>query len=1401
MDYEPSKYLEYFEIDEGYYPEINESSIKDPKNKWQYTFPHKDIVGLLKMTERALSRSEKKSLWLEGSYGTGKSRILWMMQNLLSCPEADFDAYFDEYDNLRGEIDLRERLRTIRKGKIITAARYATGDITSTRKLIFAVFESLSAALKKGGCKFDGAKTLRGKIASWLESDRANLEMFRAKIQKPEYRMSATLASRSAEEIIERLKNPNAEVSLLVEDILKLGEREGILAFNINMKELTEWIAEVIAENDLKAIILFWDEFSKFFGNNRNNLDEFQRLAELSNIASFYLVIATHESQSLAGEGDQAFRIVSDRFTHMNITMPDNIALELVGHALKVKDVAKTEWEYISAALRERTAEPRKTVMDFVKIRDEKILTDILPIHPITVILLKNLASYFASNQRSIFNFIKNSDPNIKAFQEFIATKSPEDGDLLTIDYLWNFFYESGTDEHGGNVGRMNLKPSIRAILDSYTLNKDSLNLDEQVVFKTILLFQAIDQESGGSVDLFHPTEKNLELAFTGVADMENGRAVTIANDLVRKEFLFKKPSRPGEPDTFAAMALGGDFAEIERLKKSIAETVKTAELVENAKLLETITLTAAQKFRYVLYAVTADNFTLTINRITNEREDYHIKTVVCFARNEDEQNRIYNLVGGAVRNERYHRLVFIDASSNLINREVFTRWIENAANEKYWRSKEPSLADKMQNNAADCLKEWYNSFADGSFVYYPATKNPSDERNGISCQSADKITEELKDNVRRLYPYSFDSANITDTLFLSTNLKRLSEAGIKQEEFSMLKANSIKIVLRDAWQMSDKYWEVYPHANISRLKIKLDALIKSGIEKNSNISFDDIFSWLIERGFMPVNIYAFLTGFLLKEYAGDPYRFSAGIDGNLGGAMSVQKLAECINDSIKQALSPIRNYRPKYLEIMSPNQRQFMEFASEIFGVAEDVSIEQSAQKLRLKLKNLGYPLWCYVDAAQVDYKNFLQLITEIANSKQAVSVSALAERAGQFLKNNPAAFQDLKLFLTAQKGCEIFTDFVKSFEDGIIFDLAQEIGIENPVAECQRRITAGDGIWLHDRETAIDDLKKMIVDWQIVAQSRNFGIDGKSLNDCVKNWAGHCRFNLKIPADVISDYYPALKNFFATLKEICKRGEIPQSKREFFLCQLIDNAEIVHDALSEPLRILRDKYSYQLTGLNEEEIKELHSCLSKDSFTDSQGRYHKNVDDLAKKIKSKQLKNKLVDLWQSIAGNNSPREWSKVHRTPILAMVPQSEQDTARKVFNVLMANAPEEKDVQFAIDYLEKRPPYFDALNDKRQIEEAFRKAIIDEDYRVLLDDNDEVRNELERNKTSGDAYQWYPNLRVKEIVEKFAENKYFSGGACDKVTARVMRMSNEDAKKLLIELLDRNYEVGLKLLRES
>lgn len=43
---------------------------------------------------------------------------------------------------------------------------------------------------------------------------------------------------------------------------------------------------------------------------------------------------------------------------------------------------------------------------------------------------------------------------------------------------------------------------------------------------------------------------------------------------------------------------------------------------------------------------------------------------------------------------------------------------------------------------------------------------------------------------------------------------------------------------------------------------------------------------------------------------------------------------------------------------------------------------------------------------------------------------------------------------------------------------ELAQKIGMDDIISECQRRITSGDKIWLHDQETAKEDLKNFIVD-----------------------------------------------------------------------------------------------------------------------------------------------------------------------------------------------------------------------------------------------------------------------------------------------------------------------------------
>ncbi|MCQ2735898.1 MAG: hypothetical protein MJ234_01605 [bacterium] len=93
-----SYYSDYFEIDKNYYPVINQNSIKDPANRWQDTYPHKTFISLLESAERMLARgtgADKKGIWVEGAYGTGKSRVLWALGSLLSCSNQELEEYFN----------------------------------------------------------------------------------------------------------------------------------------------------------------------------------------------------------------------------------------------------------------------------------------------------------------------------------------------------------------------------------------------------------------------------------------------------------------------------------------------------------------------------------------------------------------------------------------------------------------------------------------------------------------------------------------------------------------------------------------------------------------------------------------------------------------------------------------------------------------------------------------------------------------------------------------------------------------------------------------------------------------------------------------------------------------------------------------------------------------------------------------------------------------------------------------------------------------------------------------------------------------------------------------------------------------------------------------------------------
>ena len=382
--------------------------------------------------------------------------------------------------------------------------------------------------------QYKGENSLKESVISWLEDD-IHARMIDSLLERPKWQ--STFSQSTAEEIINTLKK-SSDVSSLMDNIFSLAAAEGITALNLTSDSLRNWIIDIIQKNNIK-IVFVWDEFSDYFRQNGDSLGEFQKLVSICQEAPFYLMIVTHPLSSLtqkyASVNDKTnpWTVVQQRFDKVEITLPDNIAFELIGHAFDVKPAAVDSWKKMTDDLNADDANARAAVIKAANIKSEAIMREILPLHPMAALVLKNIASAFQSNQRSMFDFIKTpKNLEVKAFQWFIQNTCPiDDRPFLTVDMLWDFFYEKGKDY---------LTPDIRLILDTFPQQKQ-LTEKEKIVLKAILIMQSIDLRLGGSLPILKPTDQNISYVFEGDQELQI-ECKGLAKGLVSKGILIENP-------------------------------------------------------------------------------------------------------------------------------------------------------------------------------------------------------------------------------------------------------------------------------------------------------------------------------------------------------------------------------------------------------------------------------------------------------------------------------------------------------------------------------------------------------------------------------------------------------------------------------------------------------------------------------------------------------------------------------------------------------------------------------------------------------------------------------------------------------------------------------------------
>lgn len=1379
------KYCEYFDVNEKYFPCIDESAINSGA-AWDTTYPHQTFIDLLNRAEKMLSGNTNRSIWIHGAYGTGKSQCAYTLKKLLEVPETEVRNYWDKFEPLKKNHVLLEKLIGHKAQGIVTAYRYASGSISTPQQLFFAVQESIKNGLEANEVSYKGENSLKESVIAWLE-DPIHNQFMDALLQKPKW--MSTFSQSSADEIINTLKK-SSDVSSLMDDIFSLAAEEGITALNLSADSLRKWIIDIIDKNNIK-LVLIWDEFSDYFRQNSTSLGEFQKIVSICQEKPFYFVIVTHPLSSLAKEYDSRdktnpWSVVQQRFDKVEITLPDNIAFELIGHAFSVKPAAKANWKRMTEDLNSDVTNARKAVIKATNINDQNVMRDILPIHPIAALVLKNIASAFQSNQRSMFDFIKTpKDMDVNAFQWFIQNTSPlSDRPFLTVDMLWDFFYEKGKDY---------LSSDIRLILDTFP-QQTQLDDKEKIVLKTVLIMQSIDQRLGGALPILKPTDQNLSYAFEGDTDELENSCKSIAKALVNKGILIENPIANGKK-VYSAAVLAGDGAKIEAFKKEIREKQgTTAKLVsEGAAVATALSLPPALKLRYALEldsgklpVVTMSDFKKVMDVLKSKDVDWHFYAVLALAKTDEEAQSFRTLIKKTIADPVYKNIAVIDALSTPLGLEAFEQYVDYSAMSMYYSGNNGQQSKENAKKAKDVLeRDWKDRIHDGQFIVFTYANQDGEKAAGAGAVHTIMQTIVLK---RFKHVQDF-TKGLSETQLKLTTPKPVAKYGMGVMEIKGLISGCEKSVLGKFWSKKE-YWkdEELAGEHIVIIKKSVDKMIDDAFKSSGKISIGEIYDYLeTTYGFSVCNLSAFITGFLLKEYSSEPYR-SMDAEGHRD-SMTPDKLSEMIGNYIG------KNPKATYIVNLTPEEKAFYELTENAWNITANTcsSPQQAGTLVLAKMRALSYPVWCLEDMDTAGVFDLVKLYIKLVQSK-GDEAHDVANEIGKIAIQRPSSAQNLKALLTldnCKKGMHIF---LERFENGKLLNVAKEINADDSVLSDIKKLfdVQYSALWIGS--TGEDEIRKLITEYEVVKSTNIFlNVTPRSKEAAFKAWRETLKF-IGFSCESIRAKKPALDKFFYNLLRIANYEDMLPDNMKSFLDEMTNHNAEIRNVLGNTLAVFIDIYAPYLEGFTDTECEEIKNSITSEMFTISSTASNAIVKKAAEDYRKNQVKSQLYKLWSDKSGGSkNPRVWSEKYRTPILCCVNASLYAEAKKAFATLNSSTQSEADIKEALAFI-KEADFFDEIASADYRDKCFAKRIIG-DYTSLISDIDAVRDTLE--STGISAYEWNDNPTIMSKVSSMAAAEYNAGGS-DKVVDIIEGMNDAELKKWLTDIVRKDMGLGVKII---
>ncbi len=1351
------KYSSYIDVNPLFESVVDIDADHRNPDLWREYIVGSDMENLVDFLCQSLGNEtvdSRRSFWVHGSYGTGKSYAAIFVKHLLEEKPEIIDSFMANHQMLS---KYRKRFQKCRNhGDYLVIWKTGCTGIRSGDMMLLEMEKSIRDALicKYGDNADLGSSSLRDAILSKLEDTLINWENVLE---------STTLGDdyNSIEDLKSKIKNGDIKALQRTAVVIR---QQGWGLLN-NLESFKAWITEVINANglDKTGIFFIWDEFTEYV-NHSDDHTVMQQLSEFTKVMPFFALYVVHRSDEMvASMGEDQYQLITHRFHTAEFHISADAAYDLIAGSFCPRVGMDEYWK-----------EERKQVVSAIKpfLPDMSGLDDqisekieyLCPVHPMTIKLLSRVAESYAAAQRTLFRFMKDTVQD-QGFVGYIQKYGPDDEACwLTPEWLWDYFFTRDSDFSDKDTKAAEF---IRHFEESRHLVENDENTFR--VFKVAMLLLAVMSSTRG---VYGGIRTNGGISAT-VECLESCLAGTLSKQIIKDKLDILEDDKILNRD---------EHAGVTRLQlpfKSMLGDGFDARYKENEK----------KYSRYSLFSKDGIISSAFEKKALDENDpaSKRIKVAVCCAETLSIKSRLdeiqkeidrcsykIGLLLVTVKDETQANTIQGDlekmaqeGGERLVIALIKTPFTDEKRNEWLSRITKKDLASEagqttsaggFEIEANQIVSTWVTQSVSGSKIIAWNGTQVFNNQYGMA-----QLRKTIETNVRQeLFPYAPETIVVTSTAYKACNDPAPLAGITKTTNNSQLK--SVLLGMESAGIMDVQSISDLAQKEGSKATDAIAAvarLVLEQMESGQRVVLSDLWDKLQRKpfGYYDTIACGIILGFVFSFYKDSAYSWT-------DNAQSTHVLGET---TLKTMIYNICKGKmtTDYLSAGSVTFQNFRDYAKFIFELS-DVQVANETEcwrNIRETITKSGAPLWtlkyleeeAYINAnlksASMQVVDALQEFVYKEDERESTMSTVLSLMTGRGKIKNilQKALCDKSMLAVA------FRRFL--FESSPeLKEIASKLSLQPELLNDKLHQVMQGAIYTWTEDQVIEKLETVALEYRYLdILNWVIGKDCHSIEDAqkeLKNLFKFFRLSLEVVERINLIWFEALLVLHRVSNEGIIHLSSEEQKKEMDILHMYGKDAM--GALKDAKPVLEQILVNRGLEYSQEELNSIYAGL-KDLTCDSTiNQFEVTLKSQIAKISHARNRETLLCKWENLTGKATVKEWCVEHHAPIKWIIPKGYGKAIDTLIEVQQNGSTTDQQVVTAIELINSLD--VTVLTDENIIENAMISTIGLE-YREIWHSEKNSIISGARQKNGADMSQWdIQELNyVKEVLARMLKEK--------------------------------------------